>query len=652
MQLDANMKILVVEDSSSMRRMELKILNQLGYTQILEAVDGRQAIERFEFHQDIQMVISDWHMPNMDGLELLRWLRAHESFAKVPFIMATGQGDKKHVLEATENGASGVVAKPFSPDELKNTIHSIFGINIESAPTKTPLPQRSSDGRTMLRVAHIQITDHLALGVLKNHIEIGRKVPQTFSLETCCMANWNMVQSALEKNEVDAACILAPVAMDLFNYGVPLRLVLFTHRNGSIMVRNNSVSYQQPYAQFFKHKTFFIPHKMSIHHMLSHKYFSEMGLRPGVPGKEAVNVLFDVVAPINMPEFLAENQNVGGFMVAEPIGSRAINAGIAEKQFLSSEIWDNHPCCALVFRQDIIQKYPDAVQEFTGMIVESGKFIQAFPGPSSDIAVQFLDPQKKLGFNPSLLMNVLTQPGGIRTDNLYPVLEDLDIMQRYMVEKMGIGALVNLEKFVDTRFADIACKSIASTNPDNKEVPTIQTDASPSKAEKTTVKSLQLKTTQEASLKTMVCVTREGKYLVFRIGAEKYGIPIMDVREIIGMVPITPTIKAPRYVKGMINLRGKIIPIIDFRLKLNLPPLEYTARTCIIVVEIAAAGGSQPMGVVVDSVNEVSNISEEMIQDTPQFGTMVNTSCIKGIAQINNGVAILLDIEQVLSTAA
>jgi purine-binding chemotaxis protein CheW len=159
-------------------------------------------------------------------------------------------------------------------------------------------------------------------------------------------------------------------------------------------------------------------------------------------------------------------------------------------------------------------------------------------------------------------------------------------------------------------------------------------------------------TAKEADLKTVVSASREGKYLVFRIGSEKYGIPIMDVREIIGMIPITPTIKAPPHVKGMINLRGKVIPVIDLRLKLNLPPLAYTERTCIIIVEIAGVGGSQPMGVVVDSVNEVSTIVEEMIQDTPQFGTTVDTSCITGIAQINNAVAILLDIEHVLSTAA
>ena len=93
---------------------------------------------------------------------------------------------------------------------------------------------------------------------------------------------------------------------------------------------------------------------MSIHNMLSHMYFSQMGLKPGMPGKEAVNVLFDIVPPIKMHEFLGDNVESCGFMVAEPIGSRAIAAGIADRQFLSSEIWDNHPCCVAVFRDEFI----------------------------------------------------------------------------------------------------------------------------------------------------------------------------------------------------------------------------------------------------------------------------------------------------------
>ena len=189
------------------------------------------------------------------------------------------------------------------------------------------------------------------------------------------MPGWNPVQTALEQGDVDAAFILAPNAMDLFNYDVPIKLVMFAHRNGSIFVRNKAEQYRKPYQRFFKHKTVFIPHKMSIHNMLAHMYFTQMGLKPGLAGKEAVNVLFDVVPPIKMPEFLPGNPSACGFIVAEPIGSRAIAAGIADLQFLSSEIWENHPCCVAVFRDEFIGKYPDAVQEFTNMLMDAGNFI-------------------------------------------------------------------------------------------------------------------------------------------------------------------------------------------------------------------------------------------------------------------------------------
>ena len=365
MSIDTNIRILLVEDAGTMRKMEAKILDQVGFTNIVEAVDGRDAVAKMESEDGIGLVISDWSMPNMDGLQLVQWLRGQERFRETPFLMATGHGDKEYVAKALEGGANGVVAKPFTPDELKCAMEKAFGIEQEAAPVVDQDPKVSREGRVNLKMAHIQITDHLALGVLKHRIETGREKPAHFSLETRCLASWNPVQAALESGEVDGALILAPAAMDLFSYDVPLKLVLFAHRNGSICVRNRQGKYIKPYQQFFKHKTFYIPHKMSIHNMLAHMYFTQMGLRPGVAGKEVVNVLFDVVPPVAMPEFLRDNHEACGFLVAEPIGSRAIAAGIAEKQFLSSEIWDRHPCCVVVFREEVINQYPEAVQEFT-----------------------------------------------------------------------------------------------------------------------------------------------------------------------------------------------------------------------------------------------------------------------------------------------
>ncbi|MDD5167373.1 MAG: response regulator [Syntrophales bacterium] len=443
-EVDTGMKILLVEDGGTMRKMERKILNQLGFANILEAVDGNDAIGQLLADREIKLVISDWNMPNKDGYELLRSMREDENCRNTPFIMATGQGDKQYVAQAMEGGAQAVVAKPFSPDELKGKINDIFGVKQDSGVKKEEAPRQTADGRVLLKAAHIQITDHLTLGAMKHMIANGMAAPRYFGLETVCMPNWNLLQNALEKGDVDAAFILAPAAMDLFNYGAPIKLTMFAHKNGSIMVRSKSADYRKPYQQFFKHKTFFIPYRMSIHHMLAYKYFSEMGLKPGMQsGKEALNLRFDVVAPVNMPEFLVDNPNACGFMVAEPIGSRAIAAGIAERQILSSEIWDNHPCCVVVFRDEFIGRHTDAVHEFSQLLVKAGNFISDQPDQAAEVAVSFLDPQKKLGLQAPILKKVLTEPKGIKTNDLYPVIEDLDVIQRYMVEKMGVGSITD-----------------------------------------------------------------------------------------------------------------------------------------------------------------------------------------------------------------
>lgn len=643
MALDSSMPILLVEDAGTMRKMEIKILNGLGFTSIQEAVDGNDAIDKLNANPGIRLVISDWSMPNKDGLELLQWMRSSEAFQALPFLMATGQGDKQHVAKAMEAGASGVVAKPFSPDELKTTIEEAFGVKQASAAEPARGLVTTADGRSLLRVAHIQITDHLALGVLKHQLESGQKRPTSFSLETRCMPNWNLLQAALEKGDVDAAFILAPAAMDLFNYGVPIRLVLFAHRDGSIMVRNRVGDYRKPYQQFFKHKTFYIPYKMSIHNMLAHKYFTEMGLKPGVAGKEAVNVLFDVVAPINMPEFLAENPSTCGFMVAEPIGSRAIAAGIAERLFLSSEMWENHPCCVVVFRDDFIGKNPDAVHEFTDLLVDAGRSIQKNPDSAAEIAVGFLDPQKKLGLSTDLLRNVLTDPKGIKTSHLYPVREDLDVIQRYMYERMGIGAIIDLEKFVDTRFADVTFRGISDEERRGTVTQgaiTVETGAEAAGPAAPTHHKL-LRETQ---------VSREGKYLIFNLAGERYGVSVLDIREIIQARPITSIPRMPHFIKGIINLRNRVIPILDMRLKFDMPAAEYHERMCFVIVEIAGRTGSTLLGIVVDAVLEVADIREDIIQNTPDFGSQLNANFIIGMARMQSGVTMLLDIEKVLTT--
>jgi purine-binding chemotaxis protein CheW len=142
---------------------------------------------------------------------------------------------------------------------------------------------------------------------------------------------------------------------------------------------------------------------------------------------------------------------------------------------------------------------------------------------------------------------------------------------------------------------------------------------------------------------------RAGKYLVFHLGREEFGIRVLKVREIMGIQDITALPQTPAYVKGVINLRGKVIPVVDLRLKFGLPEVEYTQRTCIVVVQVQAESHNLLMGIVVDGVAEVLNLTPADIEDTPDFGQGVEITYLLGMAKIKGKVKILLDIDQVLT---
>jgi len=144
-------------------------------------------------------------------------------------------------------------------------------------------------------------------------------------------------------------------------------------------------------------------------------------------------------------------------------------------------------------------------------------------------------------------------------------------------------------------------------------------------------------------------VNREGKYLTFTLDNEAYGIGILKIKEIIGMMPITTVPQTPSFIKGVINLRGKVIPVVDLRLKFGMNALDYTERTCIVVVEMMGRSETILIGIVVDSVSEVLNIADKDIEDTPAFGTSMDTNYILGMAKMDGGVKILLDINKVLN---
>ncbi len=146
-----------------------------------------------------------------------------------------------------------------------------------------------------------------------------------------------------------------------------------------------------------------------------------------------------------------------------------------------------------------------------------------------------------------------------------------------------------------------------------------------------------------------IIAEKEGKYLTFSLAEEEYGIGILKIKEIIGMLPVTTVPQTPDFVKGVINLRGKVIPVMDLRLRFGMEAIDYTERTCIIVVEVHGRNGTVQIGIVVDTVSEVLNINGEEIEETPAFGTKLDTEYILGMAKMEGDVKILLDIDQVLN---
>lgn len=154
-----------------------------------------------------------------------------------------------------------------------------------------------------------------------------------------------------------------------------------------------------------------------------------------------------------------------------------------------------------------------------------------------------------------------------------------------------------------------------------------------------------LSATADAGLRTE---TRAGKYLTFLLGSEEFGIRVLQVREIMGLQDITAVPNTPPYVKGVINLRGKVIPVLCLRSKFGMSATEATSVSCIIVVQVENQGTMMLMGLVVDSVSEVVNIAAADVEDTPSFGSGRTTPYLLGMAKIKGKVKILLDIDKVI----
>ena len=140
-----------------------------------------------------------------------------------------------------------------------------------------------------------------------------------------------------------------------------------------------------------------------------------------------------------------------------------------------------------------------------------------------------------------------------------------------------------------------------------------------------------------------------GKYLTFKLDAEEFGLEILKVQEIIKMMEVTKVPRTPEFVRGVINLRGKVIPIVDLRLKFGMEGKVNTDKTCVIVVQVRRRAGTVVMGIIVDEVSEVLDVAGEQIEPAPEFGGAVDTSFILGMGKIGGRVVTLMDVDRVLS---
>ncbi|OQY12171.1 MAG: twin-arginine translocation pathway signal protein [Desulfobacteraceae bacterium 4572_19] len=303
-----------------------------------------------------------------------------------------------------------------------------------------------------LKIGYLKITDHLILGVTDLKLKKGMETFEHCALQPVVKNGWNEVADDLTTKALDGAFILAPTAMDLYKTDVPIKLILFTHKSGSILVKNKNADIQK--IEDFAGKVVLIPYQLSVPNMLFHKLLSEKGLKPGRSNEKGVDVFLEVVAPFQMPEAVQydEDGEIAGFVVAEPIGSQAIAHGNVEEFYLSKDIWPDHPCCVFVVRDEIIKKHPDAIQEICNSLVRSGMAIDKQPESAAIIGADFLGQER------SVMESVLKDPRGrITTGSLLPNIKDLNTIQDYMVNNMKLMTdKLDMEKFVDLTFAKAA----------------------------------------------------------------------------------------------------------------------------------------------------------------------------------------------------
>ena len=297
-----------------------------------------------------------------------------------------------------------------------------------------------------LRVGYLPIVDHLILGITKNR----QGTLQDVELELEKKLGWNEIGDDLKAGKIDLAFMLIPYAMDVYYSEKNIKLLLLSHRDGSIIVTNKRANVTS--LQDFRHKTVLIPYQASMHHILLHKHFASAGITVGIGN----DVMTEVVAPGQIPQLIEYDEDgyIAGYIVAEPFGTQVVNSGIGSIINISKDLMPGHPCCAVVARDEIVEKHPEAIQELITAFVEAGDSVYGKLDESVKIAMDFL------GQTEGVIRTILEDPKKrVSYDQLMPKVAELEYMQDYLMDTVTTPSLsgkIDAAKFLDLRFAEKA----------------------------------------------------------------------------------------------------------------------------------------------------------------------------------------------------
>ncbi|MCP4673392.1 MAG: ABC transporter substrate-binding protein [Desulfobacula sp.] len=288
--------------------------------------------------------------------------------------------------------------------------------------------------KSCICIGHLRILDHLILGITNLKLKNNELSASHSNLEIKSMNSWDQVIDGLREQSINGAFIPAPIAMDLFASGLDIRLLMFAHRSGSVIVKNKNLNMEE--IADFKGKTILVPSRLSIQNMLLHKLLSSANLKFSSHNDTSADVTQEIVNPFLMNEMLKNDRDhdIAGFAVAEPFGTKAVLDKIADKICTSHSLWKNHPCCVFVLNTSFMNENPEAVQEIVSLFTHTGHSIE-----KSDRSENFNLAQEFLGHKKEEIEYIL-----LRTDIsfspslLVPDLEALNIIQNYMVDVMGV----------------------------------------------------------------------------------------------------------------------------------------------------------------------------------------------------------------------